>query len=203
MNEERIVRGGRALVLAGVMWSIMAVVQFRYGLFDHSAGSAYLAHQVVAMLAVALIIGGLWLLRRARVAGDGRYARAVLVLFVAGWVLILIGGLSNLASGDGTGPLATLGMVLPAVGGSFNTLTGLLLGVALARAGRLPGWRRWSVLVYALYYLVVLWLPVAVTGSATDADARGRMGGGLDRRWGRRRDLATSGSSDGPSGDMM
>jgi hypothetical protein len=163
MDEERIVRGGRALVLAGVMWSIMAVVQFRYGLFDHSAGSAYLAHQVVAMLAVALIIGGLWLLRRAGVAGDGRYARAVLVLFVAGWVLILIGGLANLASGDGTGPLATLGMVLPAVGGSFNTLTGLLLGVALARAGRLPGWRRWSVLVYALYYLVVLWLPVAVT----------------------------------------
>ena len=164
MNEERIVRGGRALVLAGVMWSIMTVVQFRYGLFDHSAGSAYLAHQVVAMIAVALIIGGLWLLGRARVAGDGRYARVVLVLFVAGWALILIGGLSNLASGDGTGPLATLGMVLPAVGGSFNTLTGLLLGVAVARADRLPGWRRWSVLVYALYYLVVLWLPVAVTG---------------------------------------
>ena len=164
MNEERIVRGGRALVLAGVMWSIMTVVQFRFGLFDHSAGGAYLVHQVVAIIAVALIIGGLWLLGRARVAGDGRYARVVLVLFVAGWVFILMGGLSNLASGDGTGPLATVGMVLPAVGGSFNTLTGLLSGVAVARAGRLPGWRRWSVLVYALYYLVVLWLPVAVTG---------------------------------------
>jgi len=164
MNEEQIVRGGWALLFAGVLWSIMAVVQFRFGLFDHSAGGAYLVHQVVAMIAVALIIVGLWLLGRARVAGDGRYARVVLVLFVAGWVLILMGGLSNLASGDGTGPLATLGMVLPAVGGSLNTLTGLLSGVAVARAGRLPGWRRWSLLVYALYYLVVLWLPVAVTG---------------------------------------
>jgi hypothetical protein len=163
MNEGRIVRGGRALVFAGVLWSIGAVVQFRYGLFDHSAGSAYVAHQAVAMIAVALIVGGLWVFGRAHVAGDGRFARAVLALFVAGWVLILIGGLSNLASGDGTGPLATLGMVLPAVGGSLNTLTGLLLGVAVARAARLPGWRRWSVLVYALYYLVVLWLPVAIT----------------------------------------
>jgi hypothetical protein len=164
MNEERIVRGGWALMFAGVLWSMGAVVQFRYGLFDHSAGSAYLAHQVVAMLAVALIVGGVWALGRARVAGDSRYARVVLVLFAAGWTLILIGGLSNLASGDGTGPLATLGLVLPAVGGSLNTLTGLLLGIAVARAGRLPGWRRWSVLIYALYYLVVLWLPVAVTG---------------------------------------
>ena len=166
MNEARIVRGGWALVIASVLWSIGAVLQFRFGLFDHSAGGAYLVHQVVAMVAVALIVGGLWVFGRTRVAGDGRYARVVLVLFVAGWVLILIGGLSNLASGDGTGPLATLGMVLPAVGGSFNTLTGLLLGVAVARTGRLPGWRRWSVLVYAGYYLVVLWLPVAVTGQS-------------------------------------
>jgi hypothetical protein len=164
MYEGWIVRGGGALLVAGLLWSILAVVQFRYGLFDHSAGSAYVAHQVLAMCAVALIVGGVWLLGRARVAGDGRYARTVLVLFGAGWALTLIGGLSNLASGDGARPLATVGMVLPAIGGSFNTLTGVLLGVAVARAGRLPGWRRWSVLIYAVYYLFVLSLPVAVTG---------------------------------------
>ncbi|WP_052668334.1 hypothetical protein [Nitriliruptor alkaliphilus] len=164
MDEARTVGAGRALVVAGVVWSLMAVVQFRLGLFDHSAGGAYLAHQAVAVVALGLIVGALWLLVRARIAGDGRYARTVLVLFAGGWLLILLGGLSNLASGDGTGPLATVGMVLPAVGGALNGLTGLLAGIAVARAGRLPGWRRWSVLVYALYYLAVLWLPVAITG---------------------------------------
>lgn len=164
MDEAGMVGAGRALVVAGVVWSLMTVVQFRLGLFDHSAGGAYFAHQVVAMAAVGLIVAALWLLARARIAGDGRYARTVLALFAGGWLLILLGGSSNLASGDGTGPLATVGQVLPAVGGSLNGLTGLLSGIAVARAGRLPGWRRWSVLVYALYYFIVLWLPVALTG---------------------------------------
>jgi hypothetical protein len=163
MDEARIAGAGRTLVVAGVAWSLGAVVQFRLGLFDHSAGGAYLAHQVVAMVAVGLIAAALWLLGRARIAGDGRYARTVLALFAGGWLVILVGGLSNLASG-GTGPLATVGLVLPAVGGSLNALTGLLSGIAVASAGQLPGWRRWSVLVYALYYFIVLWLPVAITG---------------------------------------
>jgi hypothetical protein len=163
MDEARIAGAGRTLVVAGVAWSLGAVVQFRLGLFDHSAGGAYLAHQVVAMVAVGLIAAALWLLGRARIAGDGWYARTVLALFAGGWLVILVGGLSNLASG-GTGPLATVGLVLPAVGGSLNALTGLLSGIAVASAGQLPGWRRWSVLVYALYYFIVLWLPVAITG---------------------------------------
>jgi hypothetical protein len=163
-DEERIVRAGWALVVAGALFTVGALVQFRFGLFDHSAGAGYLAHQTAAMVAVALIVAALWLLGRARVAGDGRFGRTVLVLFAAGWVLILAGGLSNLVGGGGVGPLATVGVVLPAVGGSLNTVTGLLVGIAVARAGRLEGWRRWSVLVYALYYLAVVWLPVVFTG---------------------------------------
>jgi hypothetical protein len=161
--DETLRRAGVAATVGGVVFAIAAVVQFRFELFDWDRGAFYAVHQVVALAAVALFVVALWGLGRARVAGDGRYARIVLGLFTAGWLVILIGGGANLVSG-GTGPLADVGLILPAIGGGLNTITGLLVGIAVARAGRLPGWRRWSLLVYALYYLVVLSLPIMISG---------------------------------------
>jgi hypothetical protein len=151
---------GRAAVAGGMLFILAAVAQFRFDLFDRDAGGAYLAHQAVALTAVALFVLALWWLGRARVAGDGPYARTVLGLFTAGWALILVGGLLNLAGGA----MADVGVILPAIGGGLNTLTGLLAGSAVVRARRLPGWRRWSLLAYALYYSGALSLPVMVSG---------------------------------------
>lgn len=163
MDEDAMRRAGLALMVAGGLWAVGAVVQFRLGLFGFEDGGGYVAHQLVAMGYLGLIVYGLWVLHGARVAGDGRFSRVGLMLFAIGWAIVLAGGALNLASGDGTGPLADIGMILPALGGTLNTVTGLLAGIAVARAGRLPDWRRWSLLVYAVYYLLALWLPVVIT----------------------------------------
>lgn len=164
MRTKELAVAGWAAVLGGLLFAVAAIVQFRLGLFDHDAGFGYVAHQVAALFSIVLFVVALAWLGRARVAGDGRYARTVLALFAAGWAVIGLGAVLNLANTGGSGMTADLALALPAVGGGLNTLTGLLAGVAVVRARRLPGWRRWSVLAYALYYLIVLSLPVAISG---------------------------------------
>lgn len=164
MHTGELLRAGWAAVVGGLLFAVAAIVQFRFELFDHDAGFGYVVHQVVALVSVGLFVAALWWLGRARIAGDGRYARTVMGLFAAGWAIIGVGGLLNLASMGDDGMLADLAPALLASGGGLNTITGLLAGVAVLRARRLPGWRRWSVFVYALYYFVVLSLPVVISG---------------------------------------
>ena len=52
--------------------------------------------------------------------------------------------------------------VLFPVGGITASLACLLSGIAVVSAKRWKGWQRWSVLFYAIYYWVALFLPLVI-----------------------------------------
>ncbi|MEZ4514035.1 MAG: hypothetical protein R3C62_19360 [Chloroflexota bacterium] len=70
-------------------------------------------------VAMGGIVVLLWGIRQGRVGGNGRFAHIVLTLFPLGWVMLILGGLVMLLTGNGDNLFFPLG-------GLSNMVFGLL-----------------------------------------------------------------------------
>jgi hypothetical protein len=139
---------------AGLLWAALTVWEHRAGLQSGPLAGARLANQLGFTAAtigyVVMLVG----LHRVRPAGDGKVARTMTGLFVSAWLAILAGQLLGLLAGvdNDANPLLPIGGILQAV-------ASVAVGVAVARAVRWTGWRRWWPLALGVYYVAVLLIP--------------------------------------------
>lgn len=166
MDDKKFRRAGVSAFVGGVLWLIALVPQHALDLWDRTAGVAYYVNQTLFMLALAAIVVALFSLVQVRAAGDGRFGRVVLTLFACAFAVILLAGLLHLTLGHTGSPLLAVAEVLIPVAGLSANITGVLTGVAVVRARRLPGWRRWVMLLQAVYYILALTVPIIIANAA-------------------------------------
>ena len=85
------------------------IVEYRYGLFPPASGPLAVANQLgffVGMIGLLIMLIGLW---RARAAGEGRFGRLALGLFIAAWATLILGGFISL--------FTDAGLILQPIGG--------------------------------------------------------------------------------------
>ncbi|GII57355.1 hypothetical protein Pth03_57440 [Planotetraspora thailandica] len=93
----------------------------------------------ITCVATAVLTTGLALLKE---AGPGLPSRITLALWPVGWVLLSIGGIVMLTTGQDN--------VLLPIGGLGSTLVALVAGILIARRADLPSGRRWAPLAYGV-----------------------------------------------------
>jgi len=154
-TTSRVRFAGICGICGSVVWIIAILVEYRFGLQPPNTGTLFYINQAMFLVAmsgfVMSIVGLMW----ARAAGNGWFGKIALGLFALGWIVLIIAGIMAPITGNYDLPLFP-------IGGLVSTVGGLLAGVAVAVAHRWRGWQRWSVLVYSLYYLIVLFLPIII-----------------------------------------
>ena len=154
-SSHRIRTAGMSCIAGAVVWIIALVVEYSFGLKPPGTGTLFYLNQAMFLVAmggfVMGIVGLIW--------GDGWFGKLALGLFAAGWIVLIVAGIVAAINGNYDLPLFP-------IGGLVSTVGGLLAGIALAVARRWHGWQRWSVLLYALYYLAALMLPLIIANQA-------------------------------------
>lgn len=146
---------GLVLIGAGMLWAVAILIEYRFGLKPPNHGNLYAVDQGTFFVAQLGYVTGIIGLMRARAAGDGWLGKAALGLFAFGWIVLVVAQLLAWVTRDNNLPLFP-------IGGLAAMLGGLLAGAAVVAARRWTGWQRFSVLVYALYYLCALLLPLFI-----------------------------------------
>lgn len=126
-----------------VFFFLNLLVEYRYDLFPPASGPLAIANQLgffVGMIGLLIMLIGLW---RARAAGEGRFGRLALGLFIAAWATLILGGFIILFS--------DAGLILQPVGGLGGLLGALLTGIAVVLARRWTGWQRFAPLGQGLF----------------------------------------------------
>lgn len=154
-SANRIRSAGTVLIGAGALWAVAIVIEYTFGLKPPNHGTLYAIDQGMFFLAQAGFITGIFGLMRARAAGDGWFGRLALGLFALGWIVLLIAEPLAWITRDNNLPLFPIGGLVAALGG-------LLAGVAVVIARRWSGWQRFSVLLYGMYYMLGLLLPLII-----------------------------------------
>jgi hypothetical protein len=141
---------------SAVLWLIALFFEYRYGLQPPGDGSvSYSADQAVFFIALAgylIMLVGLW---RSKAAGNGAFGTAALSIFMAGLVALLMAQIVQWLTGNPD-------FILFPVGGFLQLLGGLLTGMAVVTAQRWDGWQSFAPLLQGLYYLIVLFVPLAI-----------------------------------------
>jgi len=157
-NQSR-VAGTVGMASAG-LWLIALTIEYRYGLEPPGNGSfLFYADQLMFFLALAgyfVMLLGLW---RSRAAGQGVFGKISLALFIVGLAALLIAQVVQWLTKNPN-------FFLFPVGGIFQLLGGLLTGIAVATAKRWDGWQRFAPLLQGLYYLIVLFIPIAISNQS-------------------------------------
>lgn len=119
------------------------IVEYRYDLFPPAVGPLAVANQLgffVGMIGLLIMLIGLW---RARAAGDGRFGRIALGLFITTWAILILGGFLAL--------FTSLAEILQPIGGLGGLLGSLLTGIAVVLARRWTGWQRFAPLAQGVF----------------------------------------------------
>jgi hypothetical protein len=124
-------------MVAAVVWAIALVIEYQYGLRSPSNTSAlYKADQAAFYLAqvgyLVMVIG----LFRSRAGGEGWFGRIAIGIWIIAIVAIVLG--------QALGALGIDAVFLLPVSGAGQILGSVLTSVAIWRAGRWTGWRRWA-----------------------------------------------------------
>ena len=155
------VTAGRLGVFGGLLWVGAIALEYSKDLQPPASGG--LAYVNEAMFSVGLFCWVIVILgyHSLGAAGIGR-SRYALPVWAGGVVLIAIGSvISRLLFNFVSASIAVYdNNPLMPIGGIVSLVASLVAGVAIGRAGRLPGWSRWAVLAYALYVLGGLFVPL-------------------------------------------
>lgn len=154
-SSRRIRSAGWILIGAGLLWAVAILIEYRFGLKPPNHGALYAVDQGMFFVAQLGYVTGIFGLMWARAAGDRWLGKATLGLFALGWILLVIAAPLAWITRDNNLPLFPIGGLAAMIGG-------LLAGVALVIARHWTGWRRYTVLLYAVYYLLALLLPLFV-----------------------------------------
>ncbi len=155
MRSDRSRHAGQVLIGAGLLWAIAIVIEYHYSLKPPNQGVLYAIDQGMFFIAEVGYVVGIFGLIWAKAAGHGRFGKFALGLFALGWIVLLVAAPLAWITRDNNLPLFP-------IGGLAAMLGGLLVGIAVVVAHRWTGWRRYSVLFYALYYLLVMLLPLFI-----------------------------------------
>lgn len=161
MNSKSQIRVSSIVGMASAgLWIIALSIEYRYGLQPPGNGSLlYFVDQIMFFIALAgylIMLLGLW---KSQAAGDGVLGKISLGIFVAGLVALLIAWIAQWLLKDPN-------FFLYPVGGIFQLLGGLLTGIAVIAAKRWDGWQRYAPLLQGLYYLIALFLPIAISNQS-------------------------------------
>jgi hypothetical protein len=154
-NLNRIRATGISCIAGAIVWIFALFIEYGLGLQPPSSGALFYLNQAMFLVAMTGFVLGIVGLMWAQATGDGWLGRIALGLFALGWIVLIVATIVAPLTGNYDLPLFP-------IGGLVATVGGLLAGVAVAVGHRWSGWQRWSVLVYALYYLVALILPLVV-----------------------------------------
>ncbi len=157
-NQSR-VAGVVGMVSAG-LWLVALIVEYRFGLQPPGDGSMlYFANQIMFLYRPAgylMMLLGLW---RSKAAGDGMFGKVSLGMFIAGLASLLIAQIAQWLTKNPD-------FFLYPVGGLLQLLGGLLTGIAVITAKRWNGWQRFAPLLQGLYYLIALFVPIAISNQS-------------------------------------
>ena len=125
---------------------------------------------VVTGITGSVFMGG-WIcanigMQRMRAAGTGKWGQAVLLIQLAGLVLAFMFGLF-----EATGLLGRESIIFNIMDAAWplSMLWMLVVGIAVIRAGRLSGWKRY------VPVLCPFWLLIAIVGSIAFGDTAGGL----------------------------
>ena len=148
---------------AAAEWIIALVAEYQFGLRPPGDGSAlYQADQAaftLAQLGYLLMLVGLF---RSRAGGDGTFGRIGILIWVIAIGALVLGQF-----------LGVLGIelipVLP-IGGLGQIIGSILTAIAVWRAGRWLGWRRFAPAIWATYtFILFAAIATAMPGLTTPA----------------------------------
>jgi hypothetical protein len=161
MSTQNRIRSSSIVGMAAAgLWIIALFIEYRYGLQPPgNGGLLYFADQIMFFIAQAgylIMLMGLW---KSKAAGDGLLGKIALGTFLAGLVSLLVAQIVQWLTQNPD-------FFLFPVGGLLQLIGGLLTGIALVAAKRWAGWQRYALLLQSLYYLIILFLPIAIANQS-------------------------------------
>lgn len=148
-SQYQIRTAGIIGMAAAGLWIIALVIEYRYGLQPPGDGSTlYVVNQLMFSVAFAgylTMLLGLW---KSNAAGNGRFGKISLGIFITAILLFLIGQVVQLI-------IKKPELSLAPVGGLLQLIGVLLTGIAVVNAKRWDGWQRFAPLLQGTYYLMV------------------------------------------------
>lgn len=139
-----------------VLWIISVVMQHGFGV-GPSGGPLDVVHEVIALAALTAVnigfLGSIW-----GGAFRGRFGTYAVGVHVVAYILIVLGGIAGLLLGDAAGPL----FLLFPIGGALQGPSQLMLAVAVLGTARWDGWQRWIPLLYSIYGIFGVGLPMVL-----------------------------------------
>jgi len=144
-------------IIGAGLWVIAVIMQYTLNLFEPDGSALWVAHQMLALAALAgVALGFLGLIPGGAVANS--FGNTAVILYAVGRGLIILGGLANLFLRGQDSPIF---LVFP-IGGTLSDLAALLTGIAVLTARRWSGWQRWMPLAHFLVTFLAVSLPVGL-----------------------------------------
>ncbi|NUR70957.1 MAG: hypothetical protein HOU81_09060 [Hamadaea sp.] len=131
---------GSVGIAAAVLWA--AGILLQYADADSKPGELLID---AGFIGIAAMIAGML---AAGIGGRGVFPAIGLGLWSFGHLSIALGGFVEMATGNADNPFYP-------IGGLGQIVGGILAAVAIARAGVLTGWRRWTPVAWVVTYLAV------------------------------------------------
>jgi hypothetical protein len=147
-------KAGIVGIIGAVLWMIAVIMQFSFNLFEADGSVLWVAHQLIAMTAMAgVVVGFLGLIPGGAVVNT--FGKTAVILYAVARGLIVIGGLAGLFLQGQESPFPLL---FP-IGGILGDIAALLIGIAVVTAKRWTGWQRWMPLAHFLVLFFAISLP--------------------------------------------
>ncbi len=168
VNSSSARKMGIVGIIGSVLWMVAVIMQSSLNLFVPDGSALRLAHQLVALTALAgVAVGFLGLIPGGAVVNT--FGKTAVILYAVSRGLIIVGGLAGLFL---QGQESPIGLVFP-IGGMLADITALLIGIAVITARRWTGWQRWMPLAHFLVLFFAVSLPL---GLGLTPDGPGTVG---------------------------
>lgn len=157
MHNPSLARKAGIIGMVGsVSWIVSIIMEKGFGV-GPSSGPLNVVDVVLSMMGlIGSNIGFLGLIWGG--AFRGRFGAFAVGVHVLAYALIVVGGIAGLLLGDAAGPL----FILFPIGGALQGPSQMMLAVAVLATARWEGWQRWIPLLYSIYGILGVGLPMVL-----------------------------------------